>query len=118
MYKEKDFGIIISILIIIIIFYYENVTLVLLPGTMLLISLTYPVLFRYPNRLFNYIISMIGIFISNTILIIIFYYILTPIALLRRGWHLIFRTKNNALTKTNFTNIDKTISKEDLENPY
>jgi hypothetical protein len=117
-FEEKDFGIKLSIFIIVLSYYYEYYSLVLLPVVLLLTSLTFPFIYKYPNKLFNLFLNLIGNLINYFILFIIFYFVLTPIGLLRRMIYYFDRTSNNKTNNTNYIDINKVITKEDLVNPY
>ena len=119
--QAKDSGIAVSIIIISIVWYKELYVLFPVIIGLLVICLFFPYLLRMIFvPLWWLMMNILGPFISKLLLIICFFFIITPIGFLRRagGTDSLQLKKWKGNNGSAFTVREKTIQKNDMEKPY
>lgn len=118
--QAKDAGMAFT-LILLLVSYFSSPSPILLAALVLLVlSMSVPVIFRFPAKLWFGASHYLGSFVSRIVLSIIFFFIATPVGFIRKlsGADPMRIKKWQGTDASVFVDRNHTFSKDDLEKPY
>lgn len=119
-HQAKDTGLA-MVLICLLVMFFSGQHLLLPPAIVLLVlAMTFPMLYKPIARLWFGLSHFIGSIVSNILLAVLFFVIVTPIGLARRlaGADPLKLKEWRGGLASSFTDRNLTYSAEDLERPY
>ena len=118
--QAKDTGLVFSLVALVIFFFFQEDFLLITSATLLAIALLLPVLLKPAAFLWYNLAEVLGFVSSRLLLSLIFFLVVTPVALVRRmlGVDRLVIKSNNQGAQTAFVEKNKKYSEQDLRYPF
>ncbi len=118
--QAKDTGMAIVLILLIFAGFLEQFLYVKIAILILLLDMIYPMLFKYFAVVWFGFSRLLGMVVSKVILTVIFYFVVTPIGLIRRilGYDSLKLKQYKVSTESVMIERDIEFSKEDIEKPF
>ena len=118
--QAKDTGLVFSLVALVIFFFFQEHFLLITSAALLAVALLLPVLLKPAAFLWYNLAEVLGFVSSRLLLSLIFFLVVTPVALVRRmlGVDRLVIKSNNQGAQTAFVEKNKKYSEQDLRYPF
>ncbi|ACS78673.1 SxtJ family membrane protein [Maridesulfovibrio salexigens] len=118
--EASDTGMAMVLICLIVGFVYKDWNWIFGAGGLLIVNMTWSMAFKYPAKLWLTFSQLLGSFMSKVILTLVFFVVVTPLAILRRlfGHDPMLLKKWKAKDESAFVTRNHKYNSEEIEDPF